>query len=387
LIVLSLEGLAASALGCYGSSWNDTPTLDSLASTGCVWDRFVATTDRPASVLEQWTGKDVQWADAWRPLGSIELITDGDASDFHGSCFDEVLSLATETPASDSSPAADIVETQLGQLIAAAIERDAESPPWSVMWLHSRFLTNCWDAPRDLVADDDELLDSYMDDELAAADDQSMAEGEIESPADAAASLELETLRRALNKTMPPSITLDTSTDPDLVTTWMRTYACQVKLIDLLLEVLLQSIHVESPIVAVTGTSGFRLGQNGLIGHRIGSLRSPDVRLPLLVNCGGPLHIPHLTASTRFAAILEQLGSPSETICPPEQWSRRPRDLTGFEIESDRASVASHHPEWFYVQDIDLSEHLFLKPDDIEDFNDVGRLRADVLETFRPTKE
>ena len=32
LIVISLEGLTPSALGCYGSSWNETPTIDRLAS-------------------------------------------------------------------------------------------------------------------------------------------------------------------------------------------------------------------------------------------------------------------------------------------------------------------------------------------------------------------
>lgn len=35
---------------------------------------------------------------------------------------------------------------------------------------------------------------------------------------------------------------------------------------------------------------------------------------------------------------------------------------------------------WFFAQDADSSRHLFLKPDDVEDFNDVGRIRDDVVQ-------
>jgi hypothetical protein len=45
------------------------------------------------------------------------------------------------------------------------------------------------------------------------------------------------------------------------------------------------------------------------------------------------------------------------------------------------------NPSWFYVRDADESEHLFLKPDDVNDFNDVGRLRGDILETFRASEQ
>jgi hypothetical protein len=39
--------------------------------------------------------------------------------------------------------------------------------------------------------------------------------------------------------------------------------------------------------------------------------------------------------------------------------------------------------DWFYVRDQDESEHLFLKPDDVEDFNDVARIRVEIVEKFR----
>ena len=55
--------------------------------------------------------------------------------------------------------------------------------------------------------------------------------------------------------------------------------------------------------------------------------------------------------------------------------------------KSDRNTHAVTTPDWFYVQDHDLSEHLYLKPDDIDDFNDVARLRPDIVEQLINTQK
>ena len=39
-------------------------------------------------------------------------------------------------------------------------------------------------------------------------------------------------------------------------------------------------------------------------------------------------------------------------------------------------------PGWFFVHQSDDQQRLFLKPDDINDFNDVSRLRVDVVDKF-----
>ena len=79
LLVVSLEGLTPSALGCYGSSWNRTPAIDAIADTGCVWDRWLATDDQPANMFLRMTqdlDQTVNWKDKWQANGSIDLITD-----------------------------------------------------------------------------------------------------------------------------------------------------------------------------------------------------------------------------------------------------------------------------------------------------------------------
>ncbi len=166
LIVLSLEGLATSALGCYGSSWNQTPAIDAIAGSGFVWDRCIATSDDPAAVLQEIVQSEQvgeaeimggrNWAEFWRQRGSVELLTDRPSIDgLSQSCFDRISALQFDSAKSSDSPVAEIDQSQLGQLFAAAIERDNEDTPWSVLWLHSGFLARCWDAPRDLFSIDE----------------------------------------------------------------------------------------------------------------------------------------------------------------------------------------------------------------------------------------
>jgi hypothetical protein len=268
LVVLSLEGLATSALGCYGSSWNQTPAIDAIAGSGCVWDRCIATSDDPNAVLREIIdpgddgeagisgGRD--WAETWRQRGAVELLTDSPSVEgLSGSCFDRICALQFDEPSSSDVPVAEIDRSQLGQLFAAAIERDGEDKPWSVLWLHSGFLTRSWDAPRDLFP-----IDEVDDTAAPPSEDVELLEAEPSSEPT------LDSPPPIFDAVVPPQIKLDDQTHPDLVNSWMRTYGCQVRLLDLLIEVLLGSLSAEDPYVVIMGTSGFRLGQGGWIGHR-----------------------------------------------------------------------------------------------------------------------
>jgi hypothetical protein len=288
------------------------------------------------------------------------MITDGDPSELAGSCFDEIVAVPVEAQSSNRQPASDVAETHFARLIAAAVERAARTEPCRLIWIHSRFLTAIWDAPLELSssADFDFEVPNEPDEDESAAEESTVS-------------------------TQPPSMELTDEDDPDLVSNWMRVYACQVRLIDLLVGVLLDSIPTEDATVVIAGTSGFRLGQGGWIGHRVGPLRSADVRVPLIVSRGGPLHVPQLTPGHRFNDLLNRTFEESSAVCTPEQWCVSASQANPISIQSDRAIAAVCSSQWFYVQDSDGSEHLYLKPDDIDDFNDIGRLREDVLETLR----
>jgi arylsulfatase A-like enzyme len=368
LIVLSLDGLATSALGCYGSSWNSTPAIDTIAGTGCVWDRWIATSDDPQAVLRGMI-EVAEWTQDWRVRGSVEMLTDEESlpGDHGNSSFDRIDAITNETPNATDLPASDIVDTQFGQLIAAAIERDFQEEPWSVLWLHSNYLTRRWDAPRDLfhVDEDEEGM-------IPPSEDVELLEFEPERCE------ALDRLPSIFDSVIPPQMMLDDQAHPDLVTSWMRTYACQIRLLDLLIEVLLKSLRTEDPYVVLVGTSGLRLGQGGWIGHRQGPLRSADIRVPMVVSDCGPLRVPQPVGSDALPGILKTLGQEERPLLDPQGWCET--DAPPIEIQSERAQYAVATSRWFFVQDADSSQHLFLKPDDVEDFNDVSRLRNDVAE-------
>ena len=375
LVVLSLEGLAISSLGCYGSSWNQTPTIDRIAAGGCVWDRWIAAADAPAAILQQ-TADEADWADGWRQRGSVELVTDV-AEALQGiedRCFDRIETLPCDRATAAETPVAEVAESQLGQLIAAAIERASQQSPWSVLWLHSGFLTRRWDAPRELLPIDH-------------ADEQPQPPSEEPELLDVGLDLDasLEPLPWIFDAVIPPCIELDEQTHPDLVTSWMRTYGSQIRLVDLLVDVLLQSLQTTDPYFVLVGASGFRLGQGGNIGHQPSSLRTPDIQLPMIINAGGPLRIPGPTSTIALPNVLRDLcDQQGEPLISPARWSSLGSQPTRHEsrivTQSSRATYAVTTPGWFFVRDSDSSEHLFLKPDDVEDFNDVGRLRTDVVE-------
>lgn len=379
LIVLSLDGLATSALGCYGSSWNSTPTIDTLASRGAVWDRWTATSDDPLRLLEGWLVGGGEWMSAWRDGGAVELVTDDRRliDQGLGERFDRAWLVEPEEGSEAAAQAEELAETHFGRLVAAAIDRHAEAgqTPWSVMWLHSEFLTRHWDAPRELFPVDP--IETEFD-EAPSEEIELLAEPwkEAEEPEPEPPPLLFDTVT-------PPQLQLSAERHPDLVTSWMRTYGCQVRLVDLLLGVLRESLEGVDPIVVVTSTGGFSLGQNGWIGARCGGLRSGEVRLPLIVGHGHPIRSPRLTATDQLPRILAELADCERPLVSPEQWSERDGEFDPAVITHARggpSAVTTSH--WFLVQDSVLDEHLFLKPDDADDVNDIRRLSPDAVETL-----
>ena len=373
-----------------------TPTIDRTASQGWLWDRWIATEDDPLAILKQYMGGT--WLAPFRSRGSIELLTDDPALsevvEDHAfdliHCFDPVETSHTTVPAET------IEETQLAQLFSVAIERCRDAQPLGAMWLHSRFLATCWDAPRDLVTWEDfdqELTEPSEEPQWLSASDQepaSMASAEIPW---------------VFDNVLPPFQSIDFNTHPDLVTAWMRTYACQVRLFDELLELWLQSIPFPDWHLVIAGTSGFGLGQNGWIGHRAGPLRSQDLRLPLIVrrSSGGknlpPLRVPGLARSTDLPTLLAGLSDPLLPLVTPEQWCHEDQEFEPLvRTNSSRAKFAITTPHWFCVQDQSAESnqaanessgsgeldsdvpHLFVKPDDVDDANDIGRIRPSVVE-------
>ena len=314
--------------------------------------------------MTRWLGNEsLHRLQPYRDAGRVDLICDDHQLIQLGvdDLFDQTSLIDSGNESADHV-SDQIEQTAFGQLVAAAIDRGLQSDPWSLLWLHSRFLTTCWDAPRDRFDTGFNDHGDFDDEQLEAAD--------------------IETIPNVFSQTTPPNIKLTKDTHPDLVTSWMATYGCQIQLIDELIAVLLQSIADDDTLVIVAGTSGFSFGQNGWIGHRAGPLRSCHTRVPLIVNTAGPLRWPRLTSADILPELITQLAGGQLPGCSPEAWVAQDTEYSPQLVTRGDHEAAVTTARWFLVRQADQSQHLFVKPDDADDANDVSRLRPDVAETL-----
>ncbi len=413
-IVLSFDGLATAALGPYGSSWNETPAINQMAAFGTVWDRCIANSDDSIEVLRAiWQSRCVtddevaladpllasttNWIERCREFGKIELFIESGplAPRLKELANDLDLSQCTvvETIPCDLtgvSPAIDIEATAFAGLLAPVIQRvgdpQVEAQDWSVLWIHSDWLTRCWDAPRELFpVDEEDLGDDAPEDQLEWSLD------DFEKSSSVSAESRFPSIAPKppgiFDAITPPVLKRSDDDHPDLVTSWMQTYGCQVRLIDHLIGWLLESVLPEDGSVglAVIGTSGFSLGQNGWIGFHAGPIRSPQIHLPIIAWNGKPrgLRLGALTQPadvTRYLMPSTDKSSDSPVSCP--DWlasdSGKTRQVSTSSNQAERLITTD---QWFLAQEAGQT-HLFLKPDDREDVNDIADRCRDVVETL-----
>lgn len=410
-IVLSFDGLANLAFGPYGSSWNATPELDRLAAAGVLWDRAVIPSEDLAATLARlWTAPvdSGTWVEACRRRGAIELflardpagaIDDREPGRSTSSRLAEVASsvgidsCTLVEVESNSEPGEDPESTVLGQLFAALVDRvdgsnsaSDHADDWSVLWLHSDFLIHHWDAPRWLfpIEDEDELTepenpaDEWLDSQA----------GTSESPVSGE---DAETPPPLMGTVRPPAFRLDAESHPDWATTWMQTYGCQIRLIDHWVGCLLDLIARDRRNigVAILGTSGFALGQDGWIGHRVGPIVSPQIQVPVILHTPGmaPLRWPALESLERVASWLvpraDNGPAPLAGAGSPQAWvDAIAAQDTLVPTATDRAAKALTTPDWYFVREHDGRTRLFLKPDDRDDVNDIADRCSEIVASF-----
>lgn len=395
LIVLSFDALATSPLGPYGCSWLETPGLCRLSAASIVFDRIIAASLSPQAVLEGFlrdprSGASVAATASSRGLPTW-LFTDSRAAAEIPAVadFDETIWIdrQPEGAAADEpvTPASEIEEMQYARLLAAALaRREALAASPHLLWIHSSSLAHRWDAPHALRDADDAYQD---DDELSEADPLVAAD--------------IEAARQSVT---PPHLRLEDHADPDLVLAWMSAYGAQVRAVDALIDVLLDTLEegtseggVETDLV-VASTSGFALGEHGWLGAAAGPPRSPRLQLPLIIRHSGrePLRSLHPASSNRVAATLvemlrgDEAGRGEASLLrdtTPDRWATPPESLEPV-CETDGSDLApgavlKTTPGWFYARDGEGDEHLFLKPDDRNDANDIASRESEVVETLR----
>jgi hypothetical protein len=364
-VVVTLEGLTAASLGCYGCSWNHTPGIDALAGRGIVWDRWTSPTDQPGDLIGSWLrGTRAALSGLPADAGSL-LVTDDERLSIpeDGFGFESVVRL---TPRRPERAAGSLESSNVARSFATAIENLAQRT--RLVWVHSALLRDVWDLHETPIGEE-ELEPEPCEEET----------GEEETPLPETQPCHLP------EDTRPPVFRCTADDHPDWVLSWMRRYAAMVEGIDQMIEALAAAVRHRPATIVVAGASGFSLGENGWVGHRVGPLRSPEIRLPLVVSAGGPLHVPTLADARRLPELLQRLVN-GEPLVTPELWCRRDAEFSpAVETTSDRSGKAVTTAEWFYVLDDAqglAEERLFLKPDDQHDVNDVSRLQREVLDRF-----
>lgn len=105
-------------------------------------------------------------------------------------------------------------------------------------------------------------------------------------------------------------------------------------------------------------------------------------RVPLIVNTAGPLRWPRLTSADILPELITQLADGQLPGCSPEAWVEQDTEYAPQLVTRGDHEAAVTTARWFLVRQADQSQHLFVKPDDADDANDVSRLRPDVADTL-----
>lgn len=382
--------------------------MNRLAASSIVFDRIVAASVSPRDCLagflrDRASGASVAAAAAAAGMTSVLFTDSPEGAELGSDAFDQCVRVDLPRSPAESEVADEIEETQFARLLAAALahrETLADTPV--LLWIHTSSLACCWDAPLALrTADDSGDEEGYGEiySEYGEAE-----EGEFED-LDPETAAEVQAARES---NVPPNFRLDDDADPDLVLAWMAGYGGQIRAVDALLEVLLDTIEdgAETDLV-LASTSGFALGEHRWLGPTAGPPHSPRIHLPLMIRRTGsePLRSLHLASSDRLAATLIEMVSGSEPDgggpsllrdAVPERWAEASDPLapilstvTASEPGSvhggggDEGVILRTSPGWFYYRDAEGDDHLYLKPDDRNDVNDIADLKPEVVEYFQ----
>jgi hypothetical protein len=348
LLVIAVDGLRASALGCYGNTSYPTPAFDRLASEGVVYDRYLAESSELAEVMDAlWTGRHAcEHRRAATQLSLPEIVkaqggrswivTDQASLAEHpaASAWDEIVLVGQ----GGATMADDPFETSMGHVLASALEiaedlSSGEQP--SVLWVQMRGMEAPWDAPPELA--------------LRLRDDE-------EDP------------------TWEPSLEIprfDSHGDDDHDRTFAAScrYAGQVMALDHCLGALLAELDSEPRWdVLALGLRGFALGEHGSVGYPVPYRE--QLHLPLCYRSADCKH-----RLTRVADLVQ----PSDLFPWLSQFPRldaspRPQRTVAMAHVGCRFAVTVE--KWTGVEQADSNDEvkleLYVEPDDRWQSNNVA---------------
>jgi arylsulfatase A-like enzyme len=394
VVVLVARGLRASAIGCYGNLWIETPTLDALAAEGIIFDHHYTDAADPVGARRAWrTGRyrlpQSAGTELPEPPGEdlLEVLRAQGVATFL--LQDESRPVPFEfasgwgqvervVPSEEETPLEDILRAA-----QTALEQLANKDHW-LLWIDLATLLPPWNVPEDFQAP------YFQGDETEENEEE---EGEEEEEP-------LTPLSEVPDGFLPPE-------DDSFFLRLQSSYAAAVSYLDAGIGQLLEELRGlgdEEPVVIVTADCGLALGDHGYVGSVRPDLHEEIVHLPLLIRLPGAAQsgrrVAALTQSVDLPATLVDLfgaalpGAHGQTLLPlvrGEAEAVRSYACSGLEI-AGAIEWALRTPDWSYRLPIQaagaepLSEQtLFVQPDDRWEVNNVLQHHLEWAERLEQT--
>ncbi len=398
-LVLVVDRLHLNYLGCFGNSWIVTPAVDGLAWQGVCWDQVVLDHTSLAELFTSWLSGTHALQRSGLPASGPWLLeqlrergvpavlaTDEQELLAHpwSEAWDEVLELPPAPAADACAPA--LEQTHLAQAMAVVVEQLQRLSGPFLYWVHLGSLGRVWDAPL-------EFRNRYVE-----------AEEELPPPESARV----------------PGHVFTEEPDPDQILGLRRAYAGQVTLWDQCLAGLLAALesHGAWPdtMLLLLSARGFSTGLHRLFGWPLEGQPEPPwselVHVPYLMAFGS-----RLAQAWRSGQLVQPpdvaptLAAWWECSAPPGLWGRdllavvrqegwdAPRQLAP--VATPAAAAAVRTPAWHLYDEQPPTEeprlpedelwvpeplptaHLFRKPDDRWEVNDVADRLPEVVARLR----
>jgi arylsulfatase A-like enzyme len=376
MIVVVVDRLHAGMLGAYGNTWINSTHFDELASQSFLFDQaFIQSPNLDAIYRALWHGESAGRAGNTPSEASFPHLVNSAGwhtaliTDEHDLLHHPAAATFTEQKvieiADTKEAASDVADTQMARLFMTATEWLAAARDPFCLWLHSRGMGGCWDAPLDLrrafADEEDPVPPDFVD---------------------------------------PPKRLLAENFDPDELLGITHAYAGQVMLLDTCLGALADHLD-ESGFAATTqltflSARGFPLGEHGRIGACDQALYNETVQVPWLMrfpdNAGRMARSQALVTSSDLpGTLLEWLDIDRSKLASGRATSLMPIVRGDESMLRDHVYLTSGRerairtPAWFLRQPESGAVELYAKPGDRWEVNEAARLCEEVVVGLQQT--
>lgn len=383
-IVVSVRGLQAGALGCYGNVWIDTPAFDALAAEGIVFDWHYADRATTEGACRAWrTGRyhlpmlsspaatvlepDLIAALRSRSIHTCLIV---DENRTYPDCFLAGWDAVVRASAGEHDSPLDAVLEAVG----AALERLEHRDNW-LLWIDLPTLLSPWNVPS-------AFRDPYFPEETDREDEE---ENEPLTPF-----------------TDVPNGLIDRD-DDTLYLGLQTSYAAAVSYVDAALGQLLEALTGleggDEVLLFATSDVGQNLGEHGLVGNSRPWLHDELIHVPMLLRLPGATEagrrVEALTQAVDLAPTLadwfglDLSGAHGHSLLPlarGEVETVRPYACVGLQIGA-ALEYALRTPQWSFLwpahphgEDEGRSPRLYAKPDDRWEVNDLAQHHLEWVE-------